>query len=59
MKEEEKFLAGMLARELKSEELVFLHDNDDYIMQEIMQNFMPILFENIRSQHIYLMRKRQ
>ena len=33
MKEEEKFLVGMLARASKSDELVFLHDNDDYIMQ--------------------------
>lgn len=34
MKEEEKFLAGMLARAAESDELVFLHDNDDYAIQE-------------------------
>ena len=34
MKVDEKFLAGMLARASKSNELVFLHDNNDYIMQE-------------------------
>lgn len=39
MKEEEKFLAGMLARAAESDELVFLHDNDDYVMQENYAEF--------------------
>lgn len=39
MKEEEKFLAGMLARASKSDELAFLHDNDDYVMQENYAEF--------------------
>lgn len=54
MKEEEKFLAGMLARASKSDELVFLHDNDDYIMQE---NYAEFYVDPIRkyqkSTHIF------
>ena len=54
MKEEEKFLAGMLSRASKSDELVFLHDNDDYIMQE---NYAEFYADPIRkyqkSTHIF------
>jgi hypothetical protein len=54
MKEEEKFLAGMLARASKSDELVFLHDNDDYIMQK---NYAEFYADPIRkyqkSTHIF------
>ncbi len=54
MKEEEKFLAGMLARASKSGELVFLHDNDDYVMQE---NYAEFYADPIRkyqkSTHIF------
>ena len=54
MKEEEKFLAGMLARASKSDELAFLHDNDDYIMQE---NYAEFYADPIRkyqkSTHIF------
>ena len=54
MKEEEKFLAGMLARASKSDELVFLHNNDDYIMQE---NYAEFYADPIRkyqkSTHIF------
>lgn len=54
MKEEEKFLAGMLTRASKSNELVFLHDNDDYIMQE---NYAEFYADPIRkyqkSTHIF------
>ena len=54
MKEEEKFLAGMLARAAQSDELVFLHDNDDYVMQE---NYAEFYADPIRkyqkSRHIY------
>lgn len=54
MKEEEKFLAGMLARAAESDELVFLHDNDDYVMQE---NYAEFYADPIRkyqkSRHIY------
>lgn len=39
MKEEEKFLAGMLARASKSDELIFLHNNEDYVMQENYAEF--------------------
>lgn len=54
MKEKEKFLSGMLARASKSDELVFLHDNDDYIMQE---NYAEFYADPIRkyqkSTHIF------
>ena len=54
MREEEKFLAGMLARAAKSDELIFLHDNDDYIMQE---NYAEFYIDPIRkyqkSTHIF------
>lgn len=54
MKEEEKFLAGMLARVAESDELVFLHDNDDYVMQE---NYAEFYADPIRkyqkSRHIF------
>ena len=54
MKEEEKFLAGMLARAAESDELVFLHDNDDYVMQE---NYAEFCADPIRkyqkSRHIF------
>ncbi len=54
MKEEEKFLAGMLARAAQSDELVFLHDNDDYVMQE---NYAEFYADPIRkyqkSRHIF------
>lgn len=46
MKEEEKFLAGMLARASKRDELVFLHDNKDYIMQE---NYAEFYVDPIRK----------
>ena len=54
MKEEEKFLAGMLVRASKSEELIFLHDNNDYVMQE---NYAEFYVDPIRkyqsSTHIF------
>lgn len=54
MKEEEKFLAGMLARAAESDELVFLHDNDDYVMQD---NYAEFYADPIRkyqkSRHIF------
>ena len=54
MKEEEKFLAGMLARATESDELVFLHDNNDYVMQE---NYAEFYADPIRkyqkSRHIF------
>lgn len=54
MKEEEKFLSGMLARAAESNELVFLHDNDDYVMQE---NYAEFYADPIRkyqkSRHIF------
>ena len=54
MKEEEKFLAGMLTRASKSDELVFLHDNTDYVMQE---NYAEFYADPIRkyqkSMHIF------
>lgn len=54
MKEEEKFLAGMLARAAQSDELVFLHDNDDYVIQE---NYAEFYADPIRkyqkSRHIF------
>lgn len=54
MREEEKFLASMLARAAKSDELIFLHDNDDYIMQE---NYAEFYIDPIRkyqkSTHIF------
>ena len=54
MKEEEKFLAGMLARAAEGDELVFLHDNDDYVMQE---NYAEFYTDPIRkyqkSRHIF------
>lgn len=54
MKEEQKFLAGMLARASKRDELIFLHDNDDYIMQE---NYAEFYTDPIRkyqtSLHIF------
>ena len=54
MKAEEKFLAGMLARASKSNELVFLHCNNDYIMQENYAEFYldPIL-KYQKSKHIF------
>ena len=54
MKEEEKFLAGMLARAAESDGLVFLHDNDDYVMQENYAEFYaaPIL-QYQKSRHIF------
>ena len=54
MKEEEKFLAGMLRRAAKSDELLFLHNNIDYIMQE---NYAEFYVDPIRkyqkSTHIF------
>ena len=54
MKEEEKFLAGMLIRASRSDELIFLHNNDDYIMQE---NYAEFYADPIRkyqkSTHIF------
>lgn len=54
MEEEEKFLAGMLARAVETDELVFLHDNDDYVMQE---NYAEFYTDPIRkyqkSRHIF------
>lgn len=54
MKEEEKLLAGMLARASKCNELVFLHCNNDYIMQENYAEFYldPIL-KYQKSKHIF------
>ncbi|MGM9541051.1 DUF3800 domain-containing protein [Anaerovibrio sp.] len=54
MKEEEKFLVRMLNRAAGSDELVFLHDNDDYIMQENYAEFYidPIL-KYQKSRHIF------
>lgn len=59
MREEEKFLAGMLARAAELDELIFLHENDDYVMQDNYVEFYIDPIRNIRSQSIYLMRKRQ
>lgn len=54
MKEEEKFIAGMLARASKSDELVFLHDNNDYIMQENYAEFYADPIRKYqRSTHIF------
>lgn len=54
MKEEEKFLAGMLARASKSGELVFLHDNDDYVMQENYAEFYAAPIRKYqKSTHIF------
>lgn len=54
MKEKEKYLAGMLIKASRSDELVFLHDNDDYIMQE---NYVEFYVDPIRkyqqSKHIF------
>lgn len=54
MKEEEKFLTGMLKRASKGNELIFLHDNDDYIMQK---NYAEFYVDPIRkyqnSTHIF------
>lgn len=54
MKEEEKFLDGMLIRASKGDELVFLHDNDDYVMQK---NYAEFYVDPIRkyqnSTHIF------
>ena len=54
MKEEEKFLAGIIARASKSKELVFLHDNVDCVMQE---NYVEFYEQPIRtyqkSMHIF------
>jgi len=54
MKAEEKFLVRMLARASKSNELVFLHGNNDYIMQENYAEFYldPIL-KYQKSKHIF------
>lgn len=54
MKEEEKFLAGMLARAAESDELVFLHDNDDYVMQEKYAEFYADPIRKYqKSRHIF------
>ena len=54
MKEEEKFLAGMLARAAKGDELIFLHDNDDYIMQENYVEFYAAPIRKFqKSTHIF------
>lgn len=54
MKEEEKFLSGMLTRASKSGELVFLHNNENYVMQE---NYAEFYLDPIRkyqkSMHIF------
>lgn len=54
MREEEKFLAGMLTRASKSNKLIFLYANDDYIMQE---NYAEFYLDPIRkyqkSTHIF------
>jgi hypothetical protein len=54
LKEREKFLAGMLARASESDELLFLHDNDNYIMQD---NYATFYADPIRkyqkSMHIF------
>lgn len=54
MKEEEKFLSGMLVTASKSAELVFLHDNNDFVMQE---NYAEFYTDQIRkyqtSMHIF------
>lgn len=46
MKEKEKFLAGMLARASERGELVFLHDNEDYVMQK---NYAEFYVDPIRK----------
>ncbi len=53
MKEKEKFLAGMLTRASRSDELVFLHDNDDYIMQE---NYVEFYVDPIRKYQTSILR---
>lgn len=54
MKEEEKFLAGMLARAAEGDELVFLHDNDDYVMQESYAEFYTAPIRKYqKSRHIF------
>ena len=54
MQEEEQFLSGMLSRAAQSDELVVLHDNDDYVMQE---NYAEFYADPIRkyqkSRHIF------
>lgn len=54
MREEEKFLAGMLARAAELDELIFLHENDDYVMQD---NYVEFYIDPIRkyqkSKHIF------
>lgn len=54
MKVEEKFIAGMIAKAADSNELIFLHDNDDYIMQK---NYVEFYMDPIRkyynSKHVF------
>ena len=54
MNTEEKFITGMLVRAGERGELVFLHDNDDFIMQK---NYLEFYLSPIRtfynSQHIF------
>jgi hypothetical protein len=54
MKVEEKFIAGMIAKAADSSELIFLHDNDDYIMQK---NYVEFYMDPIRkyynSKHVF------
>lgn len=46
LKTEEKFLDGMILRAAKSDELIFLHDNRDYILQE---NYAEFYLKSIQT----------
>lgn len=54
MNPEEKFISGMIERAGKKSELVFLHDNKDYIMQE---NYIEFYANRVmifsKSQHVF------
>lgn len=54
MNPEEKFISGMIERAGKSQELVFLHDNEDYVMQE---NYIEFYANRVmtfsKSQHVF------
>lgn len=43
---EQKFITGMVELAKKSQELVFLHDNEDYVMQE---NYMEFYYDHPRK----------
>lgn len=54
MNPEEKFISGMIERAKKSQELVFLHDNKNHIMQE---NYIEFYANRVmtfsKSQHVF------